>query len=126
MTDFFEALLKWWPLLIVLGMLAWGAAMFRARDSFASKSEMEGQAKNIADHGRDIAQLKLDMVKHDERMRNLPSLEDFHQVANKLTELHGDQKAQSKELEGVRHAMLTVDRSVTRIENHLLREKKHD
>ena len=117
MTELFEGILKYWPILAFLGIIFWGWAMMRARDSFAPKADVEN-------HGREIAQIKLDLVKHDERMRTLPSVDDFHQVANKLTELHGDQKAQGKELEGVRHAMMTVDRSVTRIENHLLRDKK--
>lgn len=116
-----DSFLKYWPVLLALATVLWGWLMWSARSSFASKTDVSTALTAIAEQ---IDTLEKEQLKLVERMRTLPSSEDLNQVSNKLTELHGDHKALRAEMEGMNRAVETIDRSVTRIENFLLKGSK--
>lgn len=117
MIEFLDGVVRYWPILALIGLALWGLAMMRAGRSFAEKTVVEQQ-------GREIAALKEEQIKQGERLQSLPSIEDFHSVSIKLTEVHGGQNTQRAEIEGMRQSLTTIDRSVNRIETYLLKKSE--
>jgi hypothetical protein len=127
-VDVLDAIARWWPILVLIGFALWALAMKRASGSFADKAvveqlrrDLDGVEKESRD---DITKLKEEQIKLTERLQTLPSVEDFHAVSIKLTEVLGGQNTQRAEIEGMRQAVTTIDRSVNRIETYLLKKSE--
>ncbi|WP_374653105.1 DUF2730 family protein [Dongia sp.] len=124
-----EEALKYWPLGVSVIAFFWGWAMWSARHSFASKTSVEALAATFAKSQTDanaametrVSAIEKLLIKHDERLKTVPSADDLNDMSLKIADLHGDHKTLRAEMGGVKSAVDTIGSSVTRIENYLLK-----
>lgn len=123
-------------ILLIQSLIAW--VIWSMRNTFATKTDLKGHRDEIeksigvvrAERAEKTRELEgsvnevkgaLEQLRGD--LRKLPSSGDVAALGLKLTELHGDLKAHSAELKGMRDVHAIVATSLDRVNAYLLEHK---
>lgn len=123
--------------LVIQSLIAW--VIWSMRHTFATKVDLDRhreetvkaveavrteRAEKTRELEASVNSIKGALEQLRDDLRKLPSSENMAQLGMKLTELHGDLKAHSAELKGMRDVHTIVAASLDRVNEYLLNSRK--